>query len=75
MTPEELLEEWEEGEPGLRPARVQEIREDLERHTGLSVPRRQSRIRIWVGAMVETSSVSRRLKEQSVSQSSGKSSP
>ena len=64
MTPEELLEEWEEGDTGLRPARVQEVREELEQHTGLSVPRRKSQIRMWVGAMVETGSVARRLKEE-----------
>jgi hypothetical protein len=63
MTPEELLEEWQEGEPGLRPARVQEVRNDLMEHTGLSVPRRRGRIRVWVIAMVETGSVARRLKE------------
>lgn len=64
MTPEELLEEWTEGEPGLRPARVQEVRDELEEYTGLSVPRRQSRLSVWVVAMVETDSVERRLKEE-----------
>jgi hypothetical protein len=71
MTPEELLEEWTEGETGMRPARVQEVRDDLMEHTGLSVPRRRGRIRVWVLAMVETGSVARRLKEESSAHSRG----
>jgi hypothetical protein len=65
MTPEELLEEWEEGEPGLRPVRVQEVRDDLMEYTGLTVPRRLSQIEVWIMAMKETGSVPRRLKEGS----------
>lgn len=49
MTPEELLEEWTEGEQsGMRPKRVQALRNDLQTHTGQVVPRRISEIEAFL---------------------------
>jgi hypothetical protein len=40
MTPEELLQEWTQGEQtGMRPARVQAVRDDLMEHTDEYIPR------------------------------------
>lgn len=50
MTPEELLEEWTSGDPGLRPARIQQVRDDLRTYTGLPVPRRVTAIEQWLDA-------------------------
>lgn len=64
MSPEELLNEWESGEEvGMRPQRVQEVREDLEEHTGLPIPSRLTRIQLFVEIARETGMVERRLKE------------
>lgn len=66
MNANELLEEWESGEKaGMRPQRIQAVRDDLKKATGLSVPRRISRIEIWFTAMKETGTIPRRLKESS----------
>lgn len=50
MSPEELLAEWESGESGLRPARVQVLRDDLT-DAGLDVPRRVPAIEEWLQAV------------------------
>lgn len=42
-SPEDLLREWETGEErGLRPGRLQELREPLMAVTGLHIPHRRS---------------------------------
>lgn len=52
MKAEELYNEWTEGESsGVRPARVQELRDELRRHTGLAVPRRVPEIESWLPRM------------------------
>lgn len=49
MNAEELLAEWESGESnGLRPARIQELHDDLQRITGEPVPHRVSEIESWL---------------------------
>lgn len=63
MTPEELLAEWEDGEPGMTIKRVNEVRDYLVRYTDLSIPRQHAGIQLWVNVMVETGTVSRRLRE------------
>lgn len=47
MTPEQLLNEWEAGEDdstGMRPKRVQMVRDELMEATGEYIPRRLSEI-------------------------------
>jgi hypothetical protein len=61
MTPEELLDEWESGESnGLRPKRIQVLRDDIEEFTGMSVPRRVSQIEGWAKAL--QSQITRKLR-------------
>lgn len=50
MEPDALLDEWTTDEPGVRPARVQQLRDDLQRHTDLSIPRRIPVIEEWLDA-------------------------
>lgn len=48
MNPSDLLEEWESGEStGLRPQRIQRLRDDIQRITGQPVPHRVSEIEAW----------------------------
>lgn len=51
MKLQDLLDEWEDGSTGLRPARVQKLREDIEEHTGMVVPRRIPEIENWMQTM------------------------
>lgn len=45
-TPQELLEEWQDGETnGMRPRRLQKVREDMVEATGEAIPRRIGDIR------------------------------
>lgn len=61
MTPKELLEEWTSGEQsGMRPQRVQEVRNDLMEYTDLYFPRRISEIEPYVDRM--KGEVTKRLK-------------
>lgn len=49
---EELLEEWESGDTnGMRPARIQRLREELQEITGQPIPRRVPAIESWLEAM------------------------
>lgn len=49
MTPEELREEWEAGdEMGMRPKRVQAVRDDLADVTGVPIPYRIHEIEVFV---------------------------
>ena len=62
MKPTELLEEWTSGEQsGMRPQRVQQLRDDLREHTGLPFPRRIPEIEAYVGRM--KGEITKQLKE------------
>lgn len=59
---QDLLEEWTDGETtGVRPARVQALRDDLMEHTDLYVPRRVPEIENWLQQM--KGQVTRKLRE------------
>ena len=62
-TPKELVEEWESGEPGLRPARIQEVRPAIIEYTGLPVPRRHVQIEAWLEVVLESGMFVQRMKE------------
>ena len=62
-TPKELVEEWESGERGLRPARVKEVREAIIEYTGLPVPRRRVQIETWLDVVLEMEMFVERMKE------------
>lgn len=62
-TPKELVEEWESGEPGLRPARIQEVRESIMEYTGLPVPRRRAQLEGWLEVVLEMEMFVERMKE------------
>lgn len=63
MNAQELYNEWQDGEkPGMRPKRVQAVRDDLERVTGLSVPYRVSEIEGWLSTMRQSGVITRKLK-------------
>lgn len=48
MTPQELYEEWTDGESsGVRPMRLQRLRNDIIRHTDLVPPRHIADIEDW----------------------------
>lgn len=52
MKASELLEEWTSGEQsGMRPQRVQRVREDLREYTDLPIPRRIPEIESYVERM------------------------
>lgn len=61
MKPKEILEEWEEGDNGLRPQRIQQVREDLAEATGMHIPRRISVIESYMERM--QSQITRKLRE------------
>ena len=63
MTPEELYTEWTDGEQnGMRPKRVQTLREDLAEATGLVIPHRVPEIEGWLEAMTQSGVITRKLK-------------
>lgn len=63
MNAEELYTEWTSGEEnGMRPKRVQAVRDDLEEATGLSVPRRVSEIEGWLAAMSRSGVITKKLR-------------
>ena len=63
MTPEELHEEWSSGEKtGMRPQRIQRVRDDLMDITGIPIPRRIVEIEGWMDAM--KGQITRRLNEE-----------
>jgi len=52
MDAQELYEEWMSGESsGMRPRRIQRLRDDLRRHTDLYIPRRLPEIENWLDTM------------------------
>ena len=64
MNPKEIYEEWTSGETnGLRPARVQAVRADLEDAIDMRIPRRVSEIEGWLSAMSRSGVITRRLAE------------
>ncbi|MFB6284580.1 MAG: hypothetical protein ABEK59_11755 [Halobacteria archaeon] len=59
---EELFDEWGEGEDsGMRPKRVQELRQDLQEATGMYIPRRLPEIESYVERM--RGHITRKLKK------------
>jgi hypothetical protein len=54
MNAQELLDEWESGETGFRPKRVQSLRDELQEYTGQPVPRRLPEIESWLPRMQGT---------------------
>lgn len=63
MNAQELYEEWMQGEqPGMRPKRVQALRDDLARVTGLPVPRRVPEIEGWLDSMRESGVLTKKLR-------------
>lgn len=62
MDAEDLLSEWTSGDSsGIRPRRIQRIRDDLSEATGMPVPRRIPEIESWLDRM--KSQVTRKLQE------------
>lgn len=66
---QELYEEWTEGESGMRPARIQEVRSDLVKATGLPIPRGRAEIESWLEAM--KAQMTRKLKNAASEEESG----
>lgn len=67
---QELLDEWEDGEStGVRPARVSQIRDDLQQVTGMYVPRRTTEIEGWLDSM--KGQVTRKLREAATDEDDG----
>jgi hypothetical protein len=65
MAAEELLDEWEAGGTGLRPKRIQHLRDDIMRHSGVFVPRGLGAIETWLERY--QSQVTRKLREETES--------
>lgn len=62
--PEELYDEWTDGETnGMRPKRVQQVRDDLADATGLSIPHRVTAIEGWLSTMRQSGVITRKLRE------------
>lgn len=63
-TPQELYEEWTDGESnGMRPKRVQTLRDDLAEATGMAIPHRASQIEGWLETMTSAGVLTRKLRE------------
>lgn len=64
MNAQELYDEWTEGESnGMRPKRVQSIRDDLAEATGMSVPHSASEIEGWLEVMSSSGTITRKLRD------------
>lgn len=62
MNAKELYNEWTEGETsGLRPARVIELRDELQEYTGMAIPHRRSQVEGFVDRMKPQ--ITRKLKD------------
>jgi hypothetical protein len=65
MTPEELLEEWTSGEStGMRPQRVQAVREELAEYTGQAIPRRIPDIAAFLDNPQWKGTITQKLREE-----------
>lgn len=63
MNAQDLLDEWKDGErPGMRPKRVQALRDDLAEATGLSIPHRVPEIEGWLETMRSAGVITRKLQ-------------
>lgn len=63
MDAKQLYDEWQHGDgPGLRPHRVQAVRDDLEEYAGVEVPRRITEIEQWLEDVRDSGVVSKRLE-------------
>lgn len=64
MKPEELYNEWTSGEStGMRPERVQTLRDDLMQATGQSIPRRISEIEAFLNNPQWRAVITRKLED------------
>lgn len=64
IEPEELLEEWTEGEQtGMRPQRVQAVRDALMEYTDEYIPRRISEIEAILDHPQQKGTITRALRE------------
>jgi hypothetical protein len=71
MTPEKLLQEWTSGEQtGMRPARVQTLRDDLMDATGQSIPRRIPEIAAFLDNAQWKGTITRKLRDAAESDGS-----
>lgn len=62
-TAQELYDEWTEGEQnGMRPKRVQALRDDLAAATGMVIPHRASQIEGWLETMRSSGVITRKLR-------------
>lgn len=65
-TATELYDEWTDGaQNGMRPKRVQTLRDDLAEATGLAIPHRVSEIEGWLDAMSQSGVITRKLEKAS----------
>lgn len=63
MNAEELYEEWTSGESnGMRPKRVQAVRDDLSAAIELPVPHRVPEIESWLNGMRSSGTITKKLK-------------
>lgn len=64
MNPEDLLEEWTDGDQvGMRPKRVQAVRDDLMDATGQAIPRRVPEIEAFLDNTQWKGVITRKLRE------------
>lgn len=63
MNADELHQEWTSGEQnGMRPKRVQAVRDDLAEATGMSIPRRVAEIEGWLETMRRSGVITKKLR-------------
>jgi len=64
MDAEELYSEWTDGEQnGMRPKRVQVLRDDLAEATGMSIPHSVPELEGWMDTMTSSGVLTRKLRE------------
>lgn len=68
MNAKQLYDEWTSGEKnGMRPKRVQVVRDDLSEAIGMPIPRRISEIEGWLSTMTESGVITRKLRDAAAS--------